>query len=360
MKIAILGLFPPPFHGVSNVNENMFELLKQRDIEVYRLDYSVAYGRNFLNSAFYLLKSLILFFKHLSWLILHSHSCEFLYMNLSPSLFGSFRDNLVLLFVGNKTKVVGHVHNKSFEANFLETRFLRLYSRLHKIIFLSKSLIGSSNVGCEIEVIPNFINRKYDDFHISTDFASKKNVIRLLFLSNLIRTKGLLDLIAELKNVDRSIKLDIYGGEVGDLTIIELQEFINDVVGQKDNIEINYMGRLDNLNEIIDVYRSADLFCLPSYYPDEAFPLSILEAMSQGTGIVAVENGGIKDILKGVNCLLYNDIKEFRKNFAKDLSKLDGDRLLRMKFESLNKYRSDYSYKKAVSTWSDIFNQSDD
>lgn len=39
------------------------------------------------------------------------------------------------------------------------------------------------------------------------------------------------------------------------------------------------------------------VFCLPTYYPNEGQPISILEAMANGCAIVTTDHGGIKDIV---------------------------------------------------------------
>jgi glycosyltransferase involved in cell wall biosynthesis len=52
-----------------------------------------------------------------------------------------------------------------------------------------------------------------------------------------------------------------------------------------------------------DIYRAADIFCLPSWW--EAAPLSLLEAMATGLAVVASRVGDIPKIVEdGVSGLL--------------------------------------------------------
>jgi len=43
------------------------------------------------------------------------------------------------------------------------------------------------------------------------------------------------------------------------------------------------------------------IFCLPTYYPNEGQPISILEAMANGCAIVTTDHGGIKDVVTKEN-----------------------------------------------------------
>ncbi|AKB35327.1 Glycosyltransferase [Methanosarcina siciliae C2J] len=61
---------------------------------------------------------------------------------------------------------------------------------------------------------------------------------------------------------------------------------------------------------VLEYLEQADIFALPS--SDEAFGISILEAISKNVPVVAMNHSGVSDIIKhGVNGYLANDLSEF-------------------------------------------------
>ena len=73
--------------------------------------------------------------------------------------------------------------------------------------------------------------------------------------------------------------------------------------------------------ELVELYRSAWVFCMPSTY--EGFGIPYLEAMAQGTPVVSTSNPGSLFVLDGGRCGLITADHELGREIAKLL--LDGD-----------------------------------
>jgi glycosyltransferase involved in cell wall biosynthesis len=120
--------------------------------------------------------------------------------------------------------------------------------------------------------------------------------ILILFLSNLIASKGvnvLLDACRLLQAKQLPFQCTFIGGE-GDITAQEFQEKVKEL-----GIEncVQYAGKKYGI-EKEEAYAQADIFALPTYYPNECFPLVLLEAMQSSLPIVSTQEGGIPAIVE--------------------------------------------------------------
>nr|WP_256431689.1 glycosyltransferase family 4 protein [Frigoribacterium sp. CFBP 13707] len=118
----------------------------------------------------------------------------------------------------------------------------------------------------------------------------------VLFMSNLMEEKGIREFV-ELGLVlcqnDASVQFLIAGGTSDQHLLDELTERVS-ASGHADRIQFN--GPADQIQKW-DLLRSCRLLVFPSRYRFEAQPLTLIEAMSQGTPILATRVGAIPDLL---------------------------------------------------------------
>ena len=141
------------------------------------------------------------------------------------------------------------------------------------------------------------VNHNDDDQERRDQTKGKnKGIPVVLYLSNYIRSKGVLDLIDALKiiyeqGIDFRARLV---GAPGDLSIEELKENL-----RRHGLEkvIEVVGPRYNSDKFTE-YENADIFVFPTYYRNEAFPVVNLEAMQFGLPIISTTEGGIPDMLK--------------------------------------------------------------
>ena len=127
---------------------------------------------------------------------------------------------------------------------------------------------------------------------------------RLLFLSNLIVSKGiyvLLEACQRLKERGVAFHCDYVGGESKEVTGEQFRKAIAER-GLEDCV--TYHGPQYGADKD-RAFRRADIFVFPTFYDNECFPLVLVEAMQYRLPIVTTPEGGILDIVTdGVNGLV--------------------------------------------------------
>lgn len=216
------------------------------------------------------------------------------YVTPSRSLLGAIRDFPFFIIAKLKGFVfICHWHGAEFlmfrknKNSFALWLLKKMWAGSHLNIALCTKMaddmadLGFSNV-C---VVPN-----YHEIPPMNYYKEKKSagVLRLVFLSNLIREKGIVDAINchQILRRDINVELHVIGAFVGKESkeILQLLELPG----------IFYHGPLYG-GDKIKVLASCDIFVFPSYYPTEAFPLVLLEAMACGLAVVAYKHNYIED-----------------------------------------------------------------
>jgi len=120
------------------------------------------------------------------------------------------------------------------------------------------------------------------------------DTIRVVYLSNLMESKGILDLFEAVTIVGgqgKKIHLDVAGAI--ELAIEDRVKAYLEELGDT----VTYHGVVDGKKKK-ELLLNNYIFCLPSKHPyGEGQPISILEAMANGCAIVTTDHGGIKDIV---------------------------------------------------------------
>ncbi|RNL83560.1 glycosyltransferase [Sinomicrobium pectinilyticum] len=300
-KILIIGPFPEPTTGVSLANKVLADALKDNaeyDLEVINtslLNYDEKLG------SFSIRKILFYFKFNFS---LHSViKSKIIYITPGQTFFGVAKYSLFILlsyFLG-KT-IIFHIHGNYLAEQYRYLKgvkkryFYYLMSRGTKGIVLSESLIDN---------LTPFLNR--DKVYILYNFAedylwneikpSDNDKLRIIFLSNLIIEKGILDLLEALQKLEDdkipyeakiagNIDADNRDLILSKIETLRCTRYVGVVFG-KDKKELLEWG---------------NIFVLPTYYSMEGQPISIIEAMATGNIIITTRHAGIPDIVKdGVN-----------------------------------------------------------
>ena len=142
-------------------------------------------------------------------------------------------------------------------------------------------------------------NRSEAQFSSSLSSSLEPSVPRLLFLSNLIESKGiyvLLEACRMLKEEGIAFQCDYVGGES---KLISGESFRNAIAERGLTDCVTYHG--PQYGAAKDrFFRGADIFVQPTF--DDCFPLTLVEAMQYRLPIVSTDVGAIPDIVTdGVN-----------------------------------------------------------
>ena len=108
----------------------------------------------------------------------------------------------------------------------------------------------------------------------------------IVFAARLIPEKGVLKLIDAFSSLPKNTNAKLVIAGTGALY---------DEIKQKENEKIMVVGAL-SFNEVIALYKAADIFCLPTDYP-EGFPTTVLEAAACNTMLIAADKGGTAEVI---------------------------------------------------------------
>lgn len=308
-KVLFILHLPPPCHGAAEMGRMIRE--SARVNETFEARYiNLSASQSIEEVGRFAWKKLTVLFRLLRQVRkeVRTWKPDLVYLTPSSTMPGLLKDVLVKRRVG-RTNVVLHFHNKGVAAR--QDRFLDnlLYCSLFRrayVILLAPALypdmqkyVPADRVSfCANGIAVPAMPQREEPEHP-----------RLLFLSNLIRSKGVPELletcqILQQEGVD--FVCELVGKETEDYSAASL------------DVEIREKGLTDCVRYVGPKYgedkwatlAGADVFVFPSWYPAECFPLVLLEAMAAGLPVVTTDEGAIPDIVRdgenGFVCPVHN------------------------------------------------------
>lgn len=306
MKIIFIAPLPPPITGNSLAAKVFFdELEKSHKVEVINLNKdSFKSGISSFGRIITILRILIKVWHD-------KNDADIIYFTISESLAGNIKDLLIYLICFKKLKqMIIHMLGGAGMKSILEKRGIQY--RLNKF-FVSRlgGIIVEGQVQADTfsELLPHekihVVNNFAEDFlFVSEEEITEKFTnmypLKILFLSNLLYGKGhneLVDAYLGLTDVMKEkVKIIFVGGFEADK---HKKEFFKRIDGHKG---LFYYGKFVSGNEKKALYCESHIFCLPTYYPYEGQPISILEAYATGCVVITTKHSGIPNVFcHGVN-----------------------------------------------------------
>lgn len=301
-KILFLLHLPPPVHGSSMVGK----WIKESEIinDSFKCSYvNLLASKQVHQTGRVTVEKIIgmfsVFLKLINQLILEKPNL--CYLALTTTGIGFYRDViLVFLLRVFRVKRVFHLHNKGvkgFAQKGINKILYKFAFKNARVIILSSFLYDDINEFVplsNVEICYNGIPFDSAQNRENQEVSNKK--ITILFLSNLIESKGVFVLLHAISLLKRK-KINVQGVFVGGEGDIDKTEFERKVEELMIGDSVSYLGKKYN-KEKDEVFKSANIFVLPTFYSKECFPLVLLEAMSFGLPIISTEEGGIKTIIE--------------------------------------------------------------
>jgi glycosyltransferase involved in cell wall biosynthesis len=309
LAILFIATLPPPITGQSIASSAFYDDLVAGGFRVRIVNLS----KRSLSSGFHSVWRIIEILGILAKVVAGRKSTSHCYFTVAESVAGNLKDLLVYLcLLGRLDTTYVHLHGGAGMQSLLSRRhpFLRringmFLKRLAGVIVLGGRLepIYANLVPRQrIYIVQNFAPT--DTFITFTELRRKLDSggpIRVLYLSNLLPEKGYSDLLAAVRSLPSSIlnrlHVDFAGGFE---TEFAQRAFLNAI---EDMPQIKFHGIVQGEAKK-QLLNRAHIFCLPTYYPYEGQPISILEAYASGCSVLTTDHSGIYDIFTpGINGL---------------------------------------------------------
>ena len=303
-RILFIAPLPPPVHGSAVVSQQIKDSViinSGLDADYVNLSTSRDVSEIGHTGLWLAMKKscrfVCIFFRTLYLLIVNRYDLCYIAMTCHGK--GFLKDApIALLCKLFGKKLVIHQHNKGMYEYIdrpVFRKLLPLVYRNAKVILLSWHLYPDIERIVRVEdvmVCPNGI--KISD-------PAEKSVMEtdpahLLFLSNLLESKGvlvLLDALRILKNRGNDLVCNFIGGESKE---IDATRFEREVLDRGLGEIVHYAGRRYG-EEKEQFLKDSDIFVFPTFYYNECFPLVILEAMQYSLPVITTREGGIPDIV---------------------------------------------------------------
>jgi|SaaInl8_200m_RNA_FD_contig_123_21031_length_18162_multi_8_in_1_out_2_6 glycosyltransferase involved in cell wall biosynthesis len=344
-KILFYIELPPPVHGMTYINKIIYDGLKSDEkYHFHNVDFSSEVsdiGKRGLSKVWQNIK---LAFG--AWKSFFKIMPTQVYSIVSASMFGIVRDFLILIpsVVFSKKRIL-HLHGFTYYDIYQNSKLYRVLFDIlvsnSKLIVLCEAQKEKTKVIMKKDSIVLY-NALQNDVIVDMKTIDKSN-IKLLYISNISRLKGTLDLLESIKNIE-NVSLTVAGSFWTDE-----DEFRKLCEEMKD--KVNFVGFADETKKQ-ELLNTHDIFCIPSRL-SEGSPVSIIEAMAYGLPIIGTEKGCIKEMIGECGYVVNGVLDE--KEMNKALESITQDYEVYSQ-KALENYRSLYSKDVFIKRLEEIIN----
>lgn len=298
-KICFISQFPPPIHGLSKAVDTLYSSYLVKKFNFEKID--ITQNKLFFLNLIRLLKS----------------DADLFYFTISQSKGGNIRDLIILNLLNvRQKKCLIHLHG-GYYRNLIEKDIMSWQRKMNYIamskvegaIVLSDSLkfLFEGMIDEEkIYVIPNCVDDNYlisdKEFNVKLERLKKIQIKQVLYLSNFIKSKGY-PKVLEMARLEKENHLltgerKLHFNFAGHFFDKQEEDFFHEFICKYNLGDyITYHGVVNGESKR-QLLKDNHIFMLPTRYPNEGQPISLLEAMGNGMFIITTDHAGIPDIVK--------------------------------------------------------------
>ena len=327
-RILLIGIMPPPINGQAVA----FQALAD-EMGVETLIISSKRNINIWSK----ISKIFNYFGLLSKLIFKLLYRRYVvYQTISQSKEGFLRDFLIVIiskFLGSK--VIVHIHGGNYDGfyqtqkPFIQQQIRQMLIQTDSVIVLSENMKKmfdfEPQLLSKIKVVKNGLTWDIDGNDLKAKELPLNNdsSIKIIFLSNLIESKGYLDVLEATSLLVNEYGYNIQTDFCGEFiqyndaqrftTLTKSKQYFHEFI-IKNNLKnhVNYHGIVE-VEKKKELLKEAHFFVLPTNYINEGQPISIIEAMAYGCVILTTDYRGISDMITSYNSgiyVRYDDSKE--------------------------------------------------
>jgi len=358
-RVLFIGAVPPPHIGPTLATVVLLKSKLRDYFELIHLDTSDHRDIGSLGAIDFIniwlgIKS---YFQLLYYLI--RYRPKLVYIPISQTTLGYLRDSIYIwlsrLFF---CKVICHLRGGYFRewidnTSPLTRAYVKMtHRRVHGQIVLGECLKplfdGYVRDDSRLFVVPNG-----KDYDVKPNKSKREYPVRVLYLANIIRTKGVLDALEACKIIGKDTRIEFHfaGAWHEDKIRDEIEEFLR----TNKELPIKWIGSVSGASKR-EVFQAADIFLFPTYYPPEGHPWVIIEAMAAGLPVISTDQGAIREsVIDGTTGYLVE--KRNPEDLVEKIMRLSGDEDLRerMSQESRKRYSNEFTEARMVQKMADAF-----
>jgi glycosyltransferase involved in cell wall biosynthesis len=355
-KILLVSKLPPPYYGTTIWTQILLNSTLSEEFKLIHFNNNT--HKNFTSlgkpNIVKALHNILLYFKFAGSLI--ETKPDMVFIPISQTTAGFIKDSIYVIISSIfRKKILLILHGSDF-MNWMDHSPWLIRNYTGSVLKQTKGIV----------VLGNNLKKLFNDFYpddrifvvpnggnYSFPFRISGNSIRLLFLANLIPSKGIFDVLESLiilKKYHESLIFDIAGVWFEDDIKYRCIEIV-----EKNNLPVIFHGQVIGAFKY-QLLSDSDIFIFPPKAP-EGHPYVIVEAMAAGLPIISTDQGAIiESVRDGVNGYIVEPGKP--EQIAKKIQYLieHPEIRLAMARESRRLYEENFTEEKMIGKLTQTFN----